>query len=594
MPGQDRWGAVVYRELTKSVVESATSQSRLQALAIPATLQEALLARLDRLASARQVAQLGATVGREFSRELLQAIIPLNTLALETALNELVEAEILYQRGIGEQTRYFFKHALIQDTAYQSLLKSTRQQYHQQIAQVLEERFPATKETQPELLAHHFTEASLIEQAIPYWLQAGQRSTQRSANVEAIAHLTTGLDLLKPLPATPEHAQQELTLQVALGTSLMATKGQASPEVGIAYGRAKELCEQLGEETPQFSLVLLGLCNFYMLQGELQEALKLGEQLLNLAQSTKDQALLAVAYRALGVPLAQLGEFAHAREHFEQGIALYNLRQYRSPALRYGGYDPVMACLCWAAWALWHLGHPDQALQRIHEALTLAQELSSPPNLVATLSITNMVHTCRRDVQRVQQQAEAGITLATDHGFLYWRAIETMLRGWALTEQGHDGEGMTQLYQGLATYRTTGSAGAQPYFLALVAEACLKTGQAAEGLNRVAEALLLVNKTGERQYEAELYRLKGQLTLQSTVARPESQVEEEVQEYFRKAIEIARKQQAKSLELRAATSLARLWQDSRQAERSAPLLSKIYGWFTEGFDTKDLQRRKRC
>ena len=278
-------------ELTKSVVEAMKGQvtgdkgqerKTVGALAIPATLQETLMARLDRLSTARQTAQLGATLGREFSYELLQAVAPIGETDLQTSLTKLVEAEILYQRGVGQQRRYFFKHALIQDTAYQSLLKSTRQQYHQKIAQVLAEQFPQTKETQPELLAHHYTEASLIEQAIPYWQKAGERASQRSAYVEATIHLTEGLELLKALPDTPGRAQQELTLQTTLGGVLQTTKGYGASEVEQAYARARELCRQLGE-TRQLFPVLMGLCTFYNTRGELQRAHELAEQCFSLA-----------------------------------------------------------------------------------------------------------------------------------------------------------------------------------------------------------------------------------------------------------------------------------------------------------------------
>ncbi len=272
-------------ELTKMVVESGLLREAdghyeltgpLPSLAIPTTLQDSLMARLDRLATAREAAQLGATLGREFSYELIRAVSPIDEARLQQALAELVEAEVLYQRGLPPQARYLFKHALIQDAAYQSLLKSTRQQYHKQIAYVLEERFPETTETQPELLAHHYTEAGLVEQAIIYWQQAGQRATERSANVEAISHLTRGLELLKALPDTLERARQELTLQVTLGMPLIAAKGQAAPEVERTYTRALELCRQIGE-TPQLFPVLAGLRRFYVGRGDLQTSRELGE-----------------------------------------------------------------------------------------------------------------------------------------------------------------------------------------------------------------------------------------------------------------------------------------------------------------------------
>jgi TOMM system kinase/cyclase fusion protein len=580
-------------ELTKAVIEAEIGVGARHAVSlqtIPATLQEALLARLDRLSTARQVAQLGATLGREFSHELLQAVAPLSETDLHTALTKLVEAEILYQRGVGQQTRYFFKHALIQDTAYQSLLKSTRQQYHQQIAQILEERFPETKETQPEFVAHHYTEAGLIEQAILYWQQAGQKAVARSANVEAISHLTKGLELLKTLPDTPERTQHELTLHLTLGVPLAVIKGCPSPEVERAYSRALELCRQMGE-TPELFPIVGGLWQFYLVRAEHQTARQLGEQLLSLAQSVGDPALLVEAHRALGEALLNLGELIPAREHFEQGIALYDPQQHRSLAFLYG-FDPGVFCLSFAAWALWSLGYPDQALKRSHEALALARERAHPHSLAAAFYFAAIVHQFRREGHPAQERAEAAITLATEQGSPHWLAYGTSMRGWALAEQDQGEEGIAQMRQGLAALHVIGAEIERVQHLALLAEAYGKVGQAEEGLRVLGEALALVDKNEERYYEAELYRLRGELTLQqSSVQGLESRVKE-AEECFLKAIEIAQRQQAKSLELRATTSLARLWQQQGTQHEARNTLSEVYGWFTEGFDTKDLQEAK--
>jgi predicted ATPase len=507
-----------------------------------------------------------------------------------------VEAELLYQRGLPPQATYLFKHALIQDAAYQSLLKSTRQRYHNQIAQVLEEHFPETKETQPELLAHHYTEAGLTAQAIPYWQQAGQRAVQRSANVEAIAHLTKGLELLKTLPDTSERAQQELTLQITLGQPLIATKGYAAPEVGVVYSRARELCRQVGE-TSQLFPVLRGLWAFYNVRAEYKTARELGEQCLTLAQRVQDPALLIEAHYALGNTLFLLGEFASVRAHLEQGIAVRDPQQHRFRTFLYG-QGPRVGCLSYAAVVLWCLGYSDQALKRSHEALTLAYELSHPFSLAFALLTAAMFHQLRREWQTVHEQAEAIITLCADQGFSYFLAVGTILRGWALTEQGQEEEGIAQMRRGLAAYRATGAELNRPSFLALLAEAYGKAGKAEEGLTVLAEALDLVDKTGACVSEAELYRLKGQLTLQqfgvqsSELPTPNSQAEAEAEACFLKAIAIARRQQAKSLELRATVSLARLWQQQGKHHAARNILSEIYGWFTEGFDTKDLQEAK--
>jgi predicted ATPase len=501
----------------------------------------------------------------------------------------VVEAELLYQRGLPPQATYLFKHALIQDTAYHSVLKSKRQQYHQQIAQVLTEQFPDTQETQPELVAHHYTEAGLAKQAIPYWQRAGQRTIQRSANVEAISHLTKGLELLKTLPDTPERAQQEIALQITLGPALIIIKGFAASEVGRTYTRARELCQQIKENSQLFS-VLHGLSSFYSVRAELQTALELGEQIGELAQTVQDPALLLGAHLALGIPLLWRGELLRAREHLEQGIACYDSQQHRSLAFLYG-YDPGVSALSWAAHVWWYLGYPDQALTRSVEALTLARQLSHPYSLVFALGHNAWIHLYRREWQVAQEQTEAVIALCTDQGFAFFLAWGTVLRGWALAKQGQLEEGIVQITQGLAAHRATGAENAWPYYYAWLAETYKQNVQAEKASNALCEALAVVQKTEECWYEAELYRLKGELTLQSKVQGPESKVKE-AEECFLKAIEVAREQHAKSLELRAATSLARLWQSQGKKAEAHKLLSDVYNWFTEGFDTLDLQEAK--
>jgi predicted ATPase len=577
-------------ELTKMVLESGLLQERedgyelrgpLPPLAIPATLHDSLMARLDRLATVKTLAQLGATLGREFSYELLRAVSPWDEGTLQRGLQQLVEAEFLYQQGLPPQATYLFKHALIQDAAYQSLLRSTRQRHHQHIAQVLEARFLELCETQPELLAHHYTEAGLGGQAIPYWQRAGERAIERSAHVEAMSHLTRGLDVLKTLPDTPERTQHELALHTAMGVPLRAIKGFGAPEVGQVYARARELCQHV-EETPQLVPVLRGLWEFYELQGALQTARELGEQLLTLGQHVHEVESLLVAHNVLGDTLVWLGEFAGARAHLEQGMALYNLQQHRSHAFLYG-YDSGVHCLSFGAWALWYLGYPDQALRRIHDALTLAQELSHPFSLAFALAFAAWLHQLRQEAQAVQEQAVAIIALSTDQGFLFWVAWGTILRGWALAEQGQSVEGIAQMRQGIAAWRATGAELQRPYYLALLAEAHGKAGQADEGLRVLAEALSAVHTTGERQHEAEIYRLKGELLLQQDV--PD---EQEAESCFRQAVDVAHQQQAKSFELRAAMSLSRLWQQQGKCAEARQLLEPIYGWFTEGFNTTDL------
>jgi predicted ATPase len=494
-------------ELTKTVVESglvreedgryvgAHGGASIPPLAIPATLQDSLMARLDRLATVREIAQLGATLGREFNYDLLQAVSPLDEATLQHGLKQLVEAELVYQRGLPPQARYIFKHALIQDTAYQSLLKSRRQQLHQQLAQVLEERFAETVETQPELVAHHYTEAGLAEQAIPYWQKAGQRASQRSANVEAISHFTKGLELLKTLPNTPERSQQELSLQIALGAVLIAIKGFAAPAARQAYERARELCEQI-EDSPELFPVLYGLCTVYTVAGQHKTAHELAEQLLDLAHRQPVPTFLLPAHTALGMSFF-LGELAVAREHAEQAIALYD-PQRDNPQVSGVAQDLGAMCLANAALALWPLGYPDQALQRVQEMLSLARELAHPYSLAYALGFAARVHQLRQEGQQTREQAEAAITLCTDHGFPLYLAVGTILRGWALAEQGQGKDGIAQICQGLTSLRATGAEVFTPYYLALLAEAYGRGGEAGEGLTVVGEALAIVDKNEER------------------------------------------------------------------------------------------------
>jgi len=607
-------------ELTKMVLESgllreedgryvgAHGGAPILPLAIPSTLQDSLMARLDRLAPVKEIAQLGATVGREFSYELLLALMPTDEGILQQGLRQLVKTELLYQRGIPPQATYTFKHALVQDAAYQSLLKSRRQQLHQQIAQVLEEQFPETVETQPELLARHYTEAGLKEQAIPYWQQAGQRASQRSAHQEAISHLIKGLELLKTLPDTPERVQQEITLQVALGVPLRAAKGYAAPELEEASRRAWELCQQIGE-SPQLFPVVWDLWSFYLQRVKHKRAYELGEQLLSLAQTLQDPAFLPQAHYAMGNNLFYLGEFTLTREHHEQAIALYDPEQHRKHAFLYG-QDARVTCPTITALALWMLGYPDRGREGSHEALARAHRLSHPFRLAWTLNFSAMLAQLRQEEQIVQERAEALIVLSSEQGFPYWLALGTIWRGWALAQQGQVEEGISQIRQGIAAYQATGAELAQPYWLALLAESYGKAGQVKEGLDVLIEALAAADKSGERFYEAELYRLKGELVLQSEVRSqdksgvrsPRSEVtnpqsptpnpQSEAEACFLKAIEISRKQQAKSLELRAAVSLSRLRQQQGKQREAHQMLSEIYNWFTEGFDTKDLQEAK--
>jgi len=577
-------------EITKAILESGHLKEvnghyaltgAFSTFAIPATLQDALMARLDRLVTAKGIAQLAAVIGRQFAYDVLSTVSQLDEATLQRELSRLVAAEIVYQRGMPPQAYYLFKHALIQDAAYESLLKSTRQQYHQRIAQVLEEQFPETAEAEPEWLAHHCTEAGLIAQAVAYWYKAGQRAIERSAHVEAIGHLRQGLALLETLPETPQRFQRQVDMLIALGASFIATQGYAAAEVEQTYLRAHHLCKHL--ENPQQRLpVLHGLWIYYCARSALQTAYTLSEQFLTLAQQAHDPVMLPAAHRAVGTTLFFLGAPTDAYTHFAQGIALSDSQQHHVAVLLYGE-DAGVVCRSFAAWALWCQGYPDQALARSQEAVTLARQMAHPFSLGFALGHAAMIHAFRREGRAAQECADAAISLTTEQGFPFWMAWSALLRGWALAQQGQAQEGREQMPQGLMTYGATGVELVRPYFLSLLAEAQGTLGEPEAGLTALAEALTLADTTGERWCEPELYWLKGALLLQQA-----SDNQTEAESCFFHALEIARTQQAKSFELRAATSLARLWQQQGKCQEAHDLLAPVYGWFTEGFDTADL------
>jgi predicted ATPase len=504
-----------------------------------------------------------------------------------------VAAELLFPRESPPQAIYAFKHALIQDAAYQSLLRRTRQQYHQRIAQALAERFPETGETQPAVLAHHYTEAGLGAQALGYWQRAGAQAMQRSANIEAVNHLTRGLEILRTLPHTSDHPQHELMLQVALGAPLMAIKGYSAPEVGQAYARARQLCQQIGD-TPQLFPVLYGLSVFYAVGTDLQTSRELGLQCLRLAQRVQDQGLILEAYAALGPTSFYLGALAEARDQMEAAIALYDPEQHHAYALVYGT-RPAVVALGFSARSLCLLGYLDQARQRGHELLAMIQPLISHHNsLGADLMHLAVLHLLLWDGRTARTHAEALMTLAAEQEFPLWLGMATMLRGAALVEEGCSSgmlarveERVTQMRQGIAAYRATGAGLDHPHCLVLLARGYQEMGQADAGLAVLAEMLTVINNSGERYYEAEAHRVKGELLLD----RPTPD-EQQAAACFQQALAVARRQQAKSLELRAAMSLSRLWQRQGGRDEARELMADVYGWFNEGFDTADLQEAK--
>jgi predicted ATPase len=420
---------------------------------------------------------------------------------------------------------------------------------------------------------------------VRYWQRAGQQASERSAHLEAVSHLTTGIELLKTLPETPEHTQQALSLYIALGAALQVTKGIAAPEVEHAYTQAHALCQQVGE-TPELAPVLLGLWRFYLLRSQLHTAREFGETLLRLAQRAHDPVLAVLAHYALGSTWLWLGALPEARLHLEEGVVRYTPDQRRALVFRMG-QDPGVVCRTLAAVTLWLLGYPEQALARLHNALALAHELSHPFSLGFARWWAAIVSQLRRDVPAAYEQAEAAVALATEQGFPQWAAMGRSLGGWALAMQGQGEEGLAQIRQGTTAWRATGAALHVPYLCTVLADVAAHLGHTADGLQALAEAYTLVEQQQERCWEAEVCRLRGVLLLRQT-GTPQAEAET----WLQRALDIARHQEAKSLELRAAMSLSRLWQQQGKQAEAHALLAPIYGWFTEGFDTKDLQEAK--
>ena len=581
-------------ELTKMLLESELLLEEseqyvltgpLSTASIPTTLQASLMARLDRLPRVREVAQLGAVLGREFTYEMLQALTVIDEPALQEGLTQLVDHGLLYQRGRMPRAKYMFRHALIRDAAYESLLRRTRQHYHQEVAQLLEARFADTVEMQPELVAHHYTEASCAEPAITYWQRAGQRAAQRSASQEAVSHFGKGLEVLALLPDTPERIQLEFDLLMGLGPALIDSKSPGSPEVEQTYARAMELCQHLGE-TPQRFPVIHGLWRYYNSQAAPQTS-RLAEQLLTLAERDGSPEHLSQAHQALGYTLLFLGEISSAHAHLEQAIRPANRAEERVAAIRSGTAPGVYSRIVMSV-ALWYLGYPDQALQNARDAQLLAQDIEHPGSLASALYFLARIHYLRREVLETLRQAEALVTLATEHPFPHWEAMGILLKGWFLVYQGQGESGLEQMRQGFRDVLTAGGALLRLPFLLMQAEACCKAGEAEAGLYLLEEARAEIDKSGRNDLMSEAYRINGDLLLNQAMPGA-SQAEA----CFQQALDIARQQEAKSWELRAATSLARLWRQQGKREEAHELLAPVYEWFTEGFQTADLIEAKQ-
>ena len=572
-------------ELTKAILGSGVLETRGEAyvltgalaqLHIPETLQDSLMARLDRAPRLREVAQLGSVLGREFAYDMISALAGIEEGMLQSGLGQLVVDELLYQRGRPPRSRYLFKHALIQDAAYQSLLKRTRQQYHQQVAKLLEDRYPEVASTQPELVAHHYTEANCPAQAIAYWHKAGVAAASKSANLEAIDQFHRGLALVEALSDMREQAERELDLQMALGPALIATKSFTHPDIGRTYARVWELCQQVGDHPRGFT-ALRGLFMHHVNLFEMEKAQHFAEEGLRVAERLDDAARFVGAHTTLGHTLYHQGKLEPALAQFRRGFEMFvpNMQFPDWP-----GAHPGVSCQFFSALVSWILGYPDRSLDELRAAVRSAETLGHPVTLAQTLCWAALVHIFRHEPSAAADCAEWALRTCEEHHIAQHHGIALCADGWALGISGESEKGLAQIGQGVNGY---GPGASQHILLALQADAQLASGKPEAALASVAAGLKAVEKTGGAPLEAELWRLRGEALLAGagTVSEAETAIE--------KAIDVARRQNAKSWELRAATSLARLRHQQGRPQEAAALLAPILGWFTEGLDTADLK-----
>jgi predicted ATPase len=553
-------------------------------LQIPATVQGVLAARIDRLpAQEKDLLQTLAVIGKEFPFGLLRRVAEAGEEELHGRLSHLQAGEFIYEQPAFPEPEYIFKHALTQEVAYHSLLGERRKRLHERTARAIEERYRDALDEHYGELAHHYGRAENTPKAVEYLYLAGEQAVQRSAYAEAIDQLIRGVELVETLPETRESARQELPLQIALGEALTATQGYTDPEMERAFVRARDLCGRLGE-APQLFHALFGLYSLHLSRAEHERAAELVEDLLRLARGTRDPVHLVWARIVAGEACLWRGEFSQAREHLEEAIERCDPQEFRSRGYLFYQVDPGSWALVNLAWALGGLGYPEQALTRSREAVAVARELAHPFSEANALLYACGIHWLRRDAQAVLETAEAAIALSGEQGFPQPVGFGAFYRAAALAEQGQLQEGIAGIRAIVKDMRGAGMEAASPVMLGALARAHGNAGQAEEGLAVIAEAQEFVARTGERAWEADIHRIKAELLLVRSPSDPA-----EAEACFREALDVARQQSARSFELRAATSLARLWQQQDRRQEAHALLAPVYDWFTEGFDTKDLR-----
>jgi class 3 adenylate cyclase/predicted ATPase len=586
-------------EMTKAVLEAEsegdarrTAAVPSSVLTVPASLHASLMARLDRIGPAKEVAQIGAAIGREFSHALLAAVVSGPEAELRLALDRIVAAGMLFRQGVPPHATYLFKHALVQDAAYGTLLREPRRALHARIAVTLESKFTEIAENQPELLARHCTEAGLIEKAAGLWGNAGQRSLERSALVEAAAQFTHALAQIAALTATPRLRREEITLQVALIAPLGHVKGFAAPETWAAAERARlliERAEALGEP-PEDPLLLfsvlygLWIANFIAFNGDVVR--ELSGQFLALAEKQGTTIPLVIGHRIMGNYLLHTGHIAQGKAHFDQAMSLYDPAEHRPLATRLG-HDIRVAISSYRSWALWFLGFPEAALGDTKQALKDVREIGQAATLFYGLTLTSLTHVHCGNYGTANAQLEEVVALAEEKDALIWKTHGMFLQGFILVMTGKMSDAVRTITSGLTVFRSMGATVFVPLYLSYLGIAYAELNQFEDAWRSIGEAMAAVETTKESWCEAEINRIAGEIALKS----PEPDAAK-AEAYFERALTVARAQQAKSWELRAAMSMARLWRDQAKPKQARELLATVYGWFTEGFDTLDLKQAK--
>jgi predicted ATPase len=577
-------------EVTKAVLESGALDERIDDRAragrppprlVPPTLQDSLMARLDQAGPLKEVAQIGSVIGRQFSHALLAAVAGLSEVDLEGALDQLVRVELASRHGTPPHATYTFKHALVQEAAYESLLFPRRQALHARVLEMLETTRPDVASGSPELLAHHAAAAGLHEKAVHYRHLAGLRASERSANAEAIAHLTAGLDLLRTMPESPERRRHELAVRVTLGPVLINARGPRTPAVAENYARALELCDQLPESPLHFA----ALWGSSRISQNFHTKRDRELSLLAVAERLGDPGLRLQAHHRLWASLFHLGQHETCCEHIGRGLDLYAGGDYRAHSSLYGGHDPRVCGLGEKALALWLLGYPDRSQEAIRDALAWAHSLGHVGSIAHAMDIGLMVHRYRRDVDVVRREAEAMMAFGEEHGLPVHRAKGTVFLGWVLAERGELERGIAQMREGLEVQKAIGSREDFPVFYEMLAGALAGAGHGKMALDLLAEILDETAESGLGYWTPELYRVRGEVRL--------AESEDEAQDWFRRGLDFARGQRARSLELRAAASLARLEQSRGRPHQAYDVLAPLYAWFREGLDTTDLVEARK-